>query len=60
MSPFNVEKFGTSADLDMWWRILEKGSITVLNEKLMNYRISKTQGGFLYNNLRTDEADFLR
>ncbi|MGA9187253.1 MAG: glycosyltransferase [Methanosarcina sp.] len=60
LSPFNVEKFGTSADLDMWWRILEKCSITVLNEKLMNYRISKTQGGFSYNYLRTDEADFFK
>lgn len=60
LAPFNVDKFGTSADLDMWLRILERCPITILNEKLMSYRISKIQGGFLYNHLRTDEADFFK
>lgn len=58
--PFNVERFGTSADLDMWLRILERHPIAILNEKLMSYRISSMQGMFLYNYSRTDEADFFK
>ena len=60
LSTFNVEKFGTSSDLDMWLRILKTHPISILNEKLMNYRVSNNQGWFLYNYLRTDEADFFK
>jgi glycosyltransferase involved in cell wall biosynthesis len=58
--PFNSEKFGSSADLDMWLRILERRPISILNKKLMSYRISSTQGKYVYNYLRTDEADFFK
>lgn len=60
LAPFNVEKFGTAADLDMWLRILGKCPVAILDEKLMNYRISNIQGGFLYNCLRTEEEDFFK
>lgn len=58
--PFDRKKFGSSADLDMWLRILERCPIAILNEKLMSYRISKKQYSHLYNYLRTDEADFFK
>jgi glycosyltransferase involved in cell wall biosynthesis len=60
LMPFNSEEYGTSADLDMWLRILKKSPIIILNEKMMDYRISNMQGGFLYNNLRTEKADFFK
>ena len=57
---FNDERFGTSADLDMWLRVLEKYPIVILNENLMDYRISNAQGGYVYGYLRTKEADFFK
>ncbi len=58
--PFNDERFATSADLDMWLRILEKHPIAILNEKLMSWRISNIQGSYQTRYLRTDRADFFR
>ena len=75
LAPFNDEWFGTSADLDMWLKILEKHPIAILDEKLMSYRISnavivkigevyfklkRTQGSNLYRHLRTEQADFFK
>lgn len=58
--PFNKKRFKTSADLDMWLRILEKYPIAILDEKLMNRRIGYTQGTYIINYLRTEQADFFR
>lgn len=60
LAPFDGERFGTSADLDMWLRILEKGPIAVLDEKLMSYRISTTHGSYQFRFFRTEEADFFK
>ena len=60
LMPFNEQKFGTSADLDMWLRILESHPIAILDEKLMSYRISKAQGSYLSRYLRTEQADFFK
>ncbi|MFH1905707.1 MAG: glycosyltransferase [bacterium] len=58
LAPFNDEQFGTSADLDMWLRILERHPIAILDERLMKYRISSSSGTLLYWNKRTERADF--
>jgi glycosyltransferase involved in cell wall biosynthesis len=58
--PFNEKRFKTSADLDMWFRILERYSIAIPNEKLMNLRISDIQGSFQSRYLRTEQADFFK
>ena len=60
LAPFNGERFGTSADLDMWLRILGKGPIAVLDEELMSYRVSTTQGSYQLGFFRTEEADFFK
>ncbi len=60
LATFDVEKFGTSSDLDMWLRILKTHPIAILDEKLMSYRISHMQGGTKYNHLRVEEADFFK
>jgi len=58
LMPFNVEEFRTSADLDMWLRILETHPIVILQEKLMNYRFSFDHGSYQIACLRTERADF--
>ncbi len=58
--PFDAERFGTSADLDMWLRILERHTVTILEDKLMHYRISKSQGSYKFGYLRTQPADFFK
>jgi glycosyltransferase involved in cell wall biosynthesis len=60
LAPFDGDRFGTSADLDMWLRILEKGPVAVLDEKLMSYRISTARGSYEWRFFRTGEADFFR
>jgi len=60
LAPFDGERFGTSADLDMWLRILEKGPIAVLDEKLMSYRITTTHGSYQFRFSHTAEADFFK
>ncbi|MDQ1254422.1 MAG: hypothetical protein QG646_3663, partial [Euryarchaeota archaeon] len=60
LNPFKYEQFGTSSDLDMWLRILEKHPIVILEERLLNYRISKSQGSYVLMYLRTEKSDFLK
>ncbi|MFC2039097.1 glycosyltransferase [Chloroflexota bacterium] len=55
LAPFDEKRFRTSADLDMWLRILDMQPITIINEKLMSYRIIKAPR---YNYLRTESHDF--
>lgn len=60
LAPFRSNLFGTSADLDMWLRIIQRHPAGILSEKLMCYRISDSQGSNLYESLRTTEADFFK
>lgn len=60
LTPFNGDRFETSADLDMWLRILEKHPIAILDEKLMNYRLSSVPGSYHFGYLRTEQEDFFR
>jgi len=55
---FNEKDFGTSADLEMWLRILEKYVIGILHQKLMKHRVSSSSGTASYWNERTERADF--
>jgi len=48
--------FNTSADLDVWLRILQKHRIGILPEPLIRYRISLSQGSALLR-ARTERAD---
>jgi len=57
LMPFDMDRFGTSSDLDMWLRILEIHPIVILQEKLMNYRFSLDHGSYQLNQLRTKRAD---
>jgi glycosyltransferase involved in cell wall biosynthesis len=60
LSPFRYDQFGSASDLDMWLRAAKCAPVTIINEKLMNYRISKSQGTQVLNSGRTHEADFFR
>jgi len=43
--------YATSADLDVWLRILKKHSIGIINEPLMNYRVSHYSYSYNYKRL---------
>jgi len=58
LSPFRYDQFRSASDFDLWLRAADCAPIIILNEKLMNYRVSKTQGSFGINKLRTNESDF--
>ena len=60
LSPFNHDQFGSAPDLDMWLRAVKCAPIIILDEKLMNYRVSKTQGTNKLNRLRTRESDYFK
>lgn len=60
LAEFNGDKFGTAADFDMWLRISEIVPITVLNEKLICYRLSNKQGTYQQLHLRTEQTDFTK
>ncbi len=60
LAPFDYDRFRTSADLDMWLRILEKYPIAILEEELMCYRISTAHGSYQFRYSRTEEADFFK
>jgi glycosyltransferase involved in cell wall biosynthesis len=60
LSPFRYDQFGSASDFDMWLRAAERAPVVILNEKLINYRVSKTQGSFGINKLRTWESDFFK
>ena len=60
LSPFRYDQFGSASDFDMWLRAAACAPVIILNEKLINYRVSKTQGSFDINKLRTRESDFFK
>lgn len=48
-------------DLELWFRILLKGGgIGYLNEPLIHYRLSESQGSSVYEITRTDPSEFFR
>lgn len=51
------ELFKSSADLDLWLRILQRHSVGYLQEQLMRYRISESQWSARVR-LGTERADF--
>lgn len=60
LAPFRYDQFRSASDFDMWLRASKYSPVVVLNEKLMNYRVSKSQGTNVLNRLRTHESDFFR
>ncbi|MBT9143193.1 MAG: putative glycosyltransferase EpsE [Dehalococcoidia bacterium] len=60
LAPFNYDRFRTSADLDMWLRVLEKHPIAILGEELMCYRMSDVSWSYQSRYVRTEEADFFK
>lgn len=53
------ETFRTSADLDVWFRILQRHAIGILPDRLMRYRISVSQFSDKLRS-RTMRSDFFR
>ena len=59
-APVRYDQFASASDLDMWLRVAEQGKIIILNERLLNYRVSRLQGSYHLNLLRTKESDFFK
>jgi len=59
-SPFRYDQFDSASDFDLWLRVAAYAPIIILDEKLMNYRVSKTQGTNKINRLRTHESDYFK
>jgi glycosyltransferase involved in cell wall biosynthesis len=49
--------FRSASDVDIWLRLAQQQPIAVLDERLMRYRISDTQGSHR-NRVRTERLDF--
>jgi glycosyltransferase involved in cell wall biosynthesis len=60
LSPFRYDQFRSASDFDLWLRAAAAAPIVILNEKLMNYRVSRAQGSSKINTSRTEESDFFR
>jgi hypothetical protein len=56
LGPFRGEEFETSADLDMWLRILKNYHIGIVKENLIYRRVGGASKS--YGSLRTKEADY--
>lgn len=54
----NVEKYKSSADLEMWFRMIEFGKILFVPKVLMKYRISTASFSFRLAQTRTHRHDF--
>lgn len=54
---WNGKDYATSADLDVWLRILNKHSIGIINEPLINYRVSTSSFSYNYARSRTKRHD---
>ncbi len=52
--------FGTSADLAVWLKILERYQIGILPEPLISYRLSSSQGTVVLQHMNSDRADFFK
>lgn len=53
----NVERFKSSADLEMWFRMVEIGPMLLVPEKLMQYRVSTASFSFNLAQVRTHKHD---
>jgi glycosyltransferase involved in cell wall biosynthesis len=56
LAPFRYDQFGSASDLDMWLRVAKTGPVITIDEKLLKYRVSRTQGSSLLRS-RTLLAD---
>lgn len=57
---WRYDLFGSSSDLDIWFRVAERYPIAILRVPLMRYRISVAQGTHTVARRRTNRADFFR
>lgn len=55
---WNGQLFNTSADLDVWFRLLEEGPIVAINEPLIQYRVAEVSYSFRVAKKRIIRHDF--
>lgn len=52
--------FKTSADLDVWMRLLETGDFGFINEPLINYRVAQASYSYRVAKVRTEKHDIFK
>jgi len=57
---WNGDRYATSADLDVWLRILSKYKIGIIDEPLLKYRVSNDSFNFRIKRLRTERHNLFR
>jgi glycosyltransferase involved in cell wall biosynthesis len=60
LSPFRSDPFGSASDFDMYLRAAKSAALIILDEKLINYRVSKIHGTYYLNHLRIHEDDYFK
>jgi len=54
---YNGDQFKTSADLDVWFRVVASGCLGFINKPLMSYRLSPASYSFNLARIRTHDHD---
>jgi glycosyltransferase involved in cell wall biosynthesis len=54
---WNGKQFNTSADLDVWLRLIELGNFVAIKDKLIKYRVGSASYSFRVAKLRTTKHD---
>jgi len=54
VGPFDSGTYDIAADLDLWIRIVRRYPVGILNDRLMRYRVGRSQWSSRYNFLRTE------
>lgn len=57
---WNGEKYKTSADLDVWIRLLDFGKLAFIDKHLINYRVAEASYSFRVAKVRTNKHDIFK
>lgn len=57
---WDVSTYNTSADLDVWMRLLEVGDLGFINEPLINYRVAQASFSYRVAKIRTLKHDVFK
>lgn len=55
---FDYEKYRSASDLGLWFKIAQNFDIAIIDEPLLNVRISRGQGSYAIIRQRTTRADY--
>ena len=60
LGAWEYEKYRFASDLGLWFKIAQKYDVAIIDEPLINYRVSRSQGSQVIARQRTERADYFR